>query len=156
MDRLNHDSDLPEMTLRGMLLGAVLTVIFTASNVYLGLKVGLTSLFSNGFQVLTGQFSMWIPFGNGITQLSLGYSTALVGAGYLIGIASGLALLTGIILAWLVMIPYFTMTGTPAEGQTLQEFAQACYVGKVRLIGAGAMGVAAIWTLIKLARPVMI
>ena len=28
--------------MRGMLLGAILTVIFTASNVYLGLKVGLT------------------------------------------------------------------------------------------------------------------
>ncbi|HEY8745284.1 MAG TPA: OPT/YSL family transporter, partial [Chloroflexota bacterium] len=33
---------LPELTLRGMLLGAVITVLFTASNVYLGLKVGLT------------------------------------------------------------------------------------------------------------------
>ena len=31
-----------ELTLRGMILGALITVIFTASNVYLGLKVGLT------------------------------------------------------------------------------------------------------------------
>ena len=31
-----------EMTLRGIVLGALLTVIFTAANVYLGLKVGLT------------------------------------------------------------------------------------------------------------------
>ena len=28
-----------ELTLRGMILGALITVIFTASNVYLGLKV---------------------------------------------------------------------------------------------------------------------
>ena len=39
---MQHDLRLPELTIRGMLLGAVLTVIFTASNVYLGLKVGLT------------------------------------------------------------------------------------------------------------------
>ena len=39
---MEHDTKLLELTLRGMLLGAVLTVIFTASNVYLGLKVGLT------------------------------------------------------------------------------------------------------------------
>lgn len=32
-----------ELTLRGMILGALITVVFTASNVYLGLKVGLTS-----------------------------------------------------------------------------------------------------------------
>ncbi|OFM22821.1 hypothetical protein HMPREF2711_04740 [Neisseria sp. HMSC070A01] len=31
-----------ELTLRGIILGALITVIFTASNVYLGLKVGLT------------------------------------------------------------------------------------------------------------------
>ena len=31
-----------ELTLRGVLLGAVLTLLFTAANVYLGLKIGLT------------------------------------------------------------------------------------------------------------------
>ena len=31
-----------ELTLRGLILGAVITVIFTASNVYLGLRIGLT------------------------------------------------------------------------------------------------------------------
>ncbi|ENY5721861.1 OPT/YSL family transporter, partial [Campylobacter jejuni] len=34
--------NLPELTLRGLILGSILTIIFTASNVYLGLKVGLT------------------------------------------------------------------------------------------------------------------
>ena len=31
-----------ELTVRGLILGALLTTIFTAANVYLGLKVGLT------------------------------------------------------------------------------------------------------------------
>jgi len=39
---MRHELRLPELTARGMILGAILTVIFTASNVYLGLKVGLT------------------------------------------------------------------------------------------------------------------
>ena len=38
---------------------------------------------------------------------------------------------------------------------TLQKFAGTVYQQKVRLIGAGAMGVAAIWTLLCLARPVI-
>ncbi|CAM3867867.1 Oligopeptide transporter, OPT family [Avibacterium endocarditidis] len=37
-----NSPSLKELTFRGMLLGALITVIFTASNVYLGLKVGLT------------------------------------------------------------------------------------------------------------------
>ncbi|MDB5686363.1 MAG: oligopeptide transporter, family [Rhizorhabdus sp.] len=32
----------PELTLRGLLLGAAITFVFTSANVYLGLKVGLT------------------------------------------------------------------------------------------------------------------
>ena len=31
-----------ELTLRGIILGALLTVLFTAANVYLGLKIGIT------------------------------------------------------------------------------------------------------------------
>lgn len=33
---------LRELTLRGILLGGAITLVFTAANVYLGLKVGLT------------------------------------------------------------------------------------------------------------------
>ena len=31
-----------ELTLRGLILGVLITTVFTAANVYLGLKVGLT------------------------------------------------------------------------------------------------------------------
>ncbi|MEC7933990.1 MAG: OPT/YSL family transporter, partial [Pseudomonadota bacterium] len=31
-----------ELTLRGVILGALITLVFTAANVYLGLKIGLT------------------------------------------------------------------------------------------------------------------
>ena len=41
-DFMSHELHLPELTFRGMLLGVLITIIFTASNVYLGLKVGLT------------------------------------------------------------------------------------------------------------------
>ena len=33
---------LRELTLRGIILGAIITLLFTAANVYLGLKIGLT------------------------------------------------------------------------------------------------------------------
>ena len=40
--RADHFANYRELTIRGIILGAIITVIFTASNVYLGLKVGLT------------------------------------------------------------------------------------------------------------------
>ena len=44
MSLSTHDpyANYRELTLRGMVLGALITVVFTASNIYLGLKVGLT------------------------------------------------------------------------------------------------------------------
>ena len=116
---------------------------------------GIIAFLTNGLQVLGGSLSAWFHVGRGMTPLPLGYSTALVGAGYLIGIASGLAMLVGILIAWAGFVPYFTMTEALPDGMTLQKFAGAVYQQKVRLIGAGAMGVAAIWTLMTLARPVI-
>jgi putative OPT family oligopeptide transporter len=42
MAHVDDLKSLPELTLRGLVLGALITVVFTASNIYLGLKVGLT------------------------------------------------------------------------------------------------------------------
>ena len=35
-------TSLKELTLRGIIIGGIITLVFTAANVYLGLKVGLT------------------------------------------------------------------------------------------------------------------
>src|SRR3569832_1286115 len=42
-----------ELTLRGIILGGLITVLFTAANVYLGLKVGLTFATSIPAAVIT-------------------------------------------------------------------------------------------------------
>ena len=120
-----------------------------------GIVAGIVALLSNGFQVLSGGLSLWFHVGRGMTQFPIGYSTALVGAGYLIGIASGLAMLVGILIAWAGFVPFYTITSALPDGMTMQKFAGAVYQERVRLIGAGAMGVAAVWTLITLARPVI-
>ena len=41
-----------EITLRGIFLGILITLVFTAAQVYLGLKVGLTFATSAGFLVV--------------------------------------------------------------------------------------------------------
>lgn len=287
VDFTDHHITLPELTLRGMILGALITVIFTASNVYLGLKVGLTfssaipaavismailkmfkdsnilennmvqtqasaagtlsavifiipgllmigywqgfpfwqtfmicacggslgvlftiplrramivnsdlpypeglaaaeilkvgsdhstdskessgakeilgggaiaavvALCSNGFRILSAEVSHWISIGKMTTQLPMGFSSALLGAGYLIGIASGISILVGTFLSWGVFVPYLTSTLTPEAGQSLASFGKTVWAGKVRFIGAGTIGIAAIWTLITLIKPII-
>lgn len=120
-----------------------------------GVLAGVIAFCTNALQVLGSELSLWIPVGRGMTQLPLGYLTALVGAGYLIGIAAGLSMLVGILIAWAGFVPYYTITGALPDGMTMQKFAGTVYQEHVRLIGAGAMGVAAVWTLIMLAKPVV-
>lgn len=113
---------------------------------------GIIALCTNGFHVLSDGLSLWFSVGRGMTQFPIGFSTALVGAGYLIGIAAGLAMLAGILIAWAGFVPYYTMTSALPDGMTMQKFAGSLFQERVRLIGAGAMGVAAIWTLLMLAK----
>jgi putative OPT family oligopeptide transporter len=88
--------------------------------------------------------------GTGATGVNLGFSLALLGAGHLVGISVGLAMLVGLIIAWGIATPLLS-AGVPGD---LAEVALTVWRTKVRFIGAGAIGVAAIWSLIKLVRPV--
>ncbi|MDY6084027.1 MAG: oligopeptide transporter, OPT family [Dialister sp.] len=117
---------------------------------------GVFSLLSNGFHVASAEVSHWIMLGKtAATQLPMGFSMALLGAGYLIGIASGMAIFVGTLLSWGLFVPYLTSVLPPEMGQTAAQFASSVWASKVRFIGAGCIGTAAVWTLITLIKPVI-
>lgn len=82
--------------------------------------------------------------------VDLGFSLALVGAGHLVGLSVGMAMLTGLLITWAGFVPVWTqgLAGDPAT------IADAVW-HNVRFIGAGAIGVAAIWSMIKLVKPLI-
>ena len=91
--------------------------------------------------------------GAGATNLSAGLSLAYVGVGHLVGLSVGLAMLAGIIAGFLVLLPIDTAGGPPA-GTELADFVATVFREKVRFVGAGAIGVAAVWTLLKVIGPI--
>ena len=91
--------------------------------------------------------------GAGATNLSAGLSMAYVGVGHLVGLSVGLAMLAGIITGFLVLLPIYTAGGPPA-GTELADFVTTVFREKVRFVGAGAIGVAAVWTLLKVIGPI--
>ena len=99
--------------------------------------------------------SAWIQTGKAAFQLPMGFSLALLGAGYLIGIVGGIAMLVGVILTWGVAVPYFTMSGDIAADASLIDAAMVVWKTKVRFIGVGTIGIAAIWTLLILMKPMI-
>jgi len=85
----------------------------------------------------------------------IAFSLALVGAGHLVGLSVGMAMLTGLIIAWAIAVPILTSMQPAADGATLAAHTIAIWRTQVRFIGAGAIAVAAIYTLARLAKPVV-
>jgi|APAra7269097235_1048549.scaffolds.fasta_scaffold01092_15 putative OPT family oligopeptide transporter len=125
-------------------------------------------------RVFAGEAAKFIKLpaalGGGATGIGFGMQFALLGAGHLIGLTVGLAQLFGLILAWCIAVPLLTSPDTiawltahniPSIATTLpvgveaEKLASTVWAKEVRFMGAGVIGVAAIWTLIKLAGPLI-
>ncbi|HYW32009.1 MAG TPA: oligopeptide transporter, OPT family, partial [Gemmatimonas sp.] len=85
---------------------------------------------------------------------SIAWSLALFGAGHLVGLSVGLAMLTGLLIAWAVAVPVLTSLAPAVDAASLTSNTMTIWRTQVRFIGAGAIGVSAIFTLAMLARPV--
>jgi oligopeptide transporter, OPT family len=120
-----------------------------------GVISGIFSFASNGLRVVADSASLWFKAGTSIFQIPMGFSLALLGAGYLVGLASGIAMLVGIAIAWGIAIPYFSATNPQPADMEMVAFAMRLWKEKVRFIGAGTIGIAAIWTLITLLKPTL-
>jgi putative OPT family oligopeptide transporter len=89
----------------------------------------------------------------GTSGFDFGLSFALFAIGHLVGLWVGVAMLLGAVIGWAWAVPFFThLHWSAGDAFTV---AQAGWSHYVRFIGAGAIGVAAIWTLAKLMKPLV-
>ena len=125
-----------------------------------GLKVILLgSLLSAGYALLAamklvaGEAAGFFKVGAGATGVSASFSLALIGVGHLVGLSVGLAMFAGMLISWAVLMPVLTAalpTLDPVAGVVNTTFRS-----QVRFIGAGTIGVAALWTLLKILGPII-
>ena len=107
-------------------------------------------------RVAAAEFNGYIRLGTTAgTGYNIAWSLALLGAGHLVGLSVGMAMLVGQIISWVIAVPILTSMGAPAAGQSLAAYTTAIWRTQVRFIGAGTIGIAAIYTLGRLARPVV-
>lgn len=123
--------------LNTLLLGGLLSVIMS----------GLVAL-----RLAADEVGRNFCLGEGATGVSATMSMGLFAIGHLIGLSAGLALLLGTAISWGVLLPWRTAMAAP--GTPLDDLIGAVFSGEVRFIGAGAIAVAAMWTLLKLVKPI--
>lgn len=115
-----------------------------------------SALYAAGSAVkfMGSEMSIYFRVGPGATGIGASSSIALIGAGHLMGITVGVAMLVGLIIAWGVLVPLLTNLA-PLPELAAADQALKIWSSNVRMMGAGAIGTAAIITLAGLAKPVI-
>jgi putative OPT family oligopeptide transporter len=101
---------------------------------------------------VTGYFHLGAAASSGY---SIAWSLALLGAGHLVGLSVGMAMLTGLVIAWGLGVPILTSMQPAPDGVAFADHTATVWRTQVRFIGAGAIAVAAVYTLARLAKPVI-
>jgi len=126
--------------LRAVVWGSVASALFAAGS---------------AVKVMAGEVSIYFRVGAGATGMGAASSLALIGAGHLMGITVGIAMLVGLLIAWAVLVPLMTMSHPAAAGVSVADHALGIWSSDVRMMGAGVIAAAAVVTLAGLAKPVI-
>jgi putative OPT family oligopeptide transporter len=108
-------------------------------------------------RVLTDTAAKTFRVGAGASGISASLSMALIGVGHLVGVAVGLAMVVGMVISWVFIVPHWTQDpGLIAQAAgDLDKLVGTAFKLKARMVGAGTIGVAAIWTLLRIIGPIV-
>ncbi|HWI24348.1 MAG TPA: oligopeptide transporter, OPT family, partial [Lysobacter sp.] len=134
-----HGAEDSRAGLMAVIWGAVVAAVFAA--------VVATRMFASDVK-------SYFRAGEGVTGFDFALSMALFAVGHLVGLWVGLAMLLGAIIGWGWGVPHFSALLPNLTGGA-EDIAGATWSTQVRFVGAGTIGVAAIWTLGKLVKPVV-
>ena len=104
-------------------------------------------------KLIAEEGATFFRFGSGASSMSTSFSMALIGVGHLVGLSVGVAMFIGLLISWTILVPWLTA----AHGVTgeLSDLVGTTFRNEVRFMGAGTIGVAAIWTLLKILGPII-
>ena len=119
----------------------------------------LGSLASSGYALLAAmrlaasEATVAFRVASGATAASTSLSLALIGVGHLVGLSVGAAMFAGMLIAWGGLVPI--LTSIHGVGGDVEAAVNATFRDEVRFIGAGTIGVAALWSLFRILGPIV-
>jgi putative OPT family oligopeptide transporter len=102
-------------------------------------------------RLAAGEVTKVFKLGAGYGTLGSSMSLGLVAIGHLIGLATGFAMFVGLVTGKLVLLPWLS-AGLPGAAE---EVVGTVLGQQVRMVGAGAMAVAALWALVRISGSMM-
>ena len=105
-------------------------------------------------KVILSDISVYFRLGAGGSTIGASLSLALIGVGHLVGVTVGIAMIVGLVISYFVLLPTLTW-GDIADNDVVKTVVSSTFSHDVRFVGAGAIAIAAIWTLLKILGPIV-
>ncbi|MCW2559768.1 MAG: hypothetical protein JWP55_3732, partial [Mycobacterium sp.] len=105
-------------------------------------------------KVILSDISVYFRLGAGGSTIGASLSLALIGVGHLVGVTVGFAMIVGLVISYFVLLPTLTW-GDIADSDPVKAVVSSTFSHDVRFVGAGAIAIAAIWTLLKILGPIV-
>lgn len=142
----------------GVAIGNVLKASTDAS---LGLKYltqggligALVGFAQDGLQICSDAFVAWGSIGNTVLGYGVGFSPALIAAGYIVGFEVCISVFIGTLVGWVFGIGFLSHFYNP--GLAAAQFVDQIGHTQLRYIGLGAMLLGGFITLVKLIQPMI-
>ncbi|MGB6976477.1 MAG: oligopeptide transporter, OPT family, partial [Gammaproteobacteria bacterium] len=119
-----------------------------------GVVGGFIALAQTGLKVLTDTVPIWFVSNKLLFGISLGFSPALLGAGYIVGFEACMAMLLGVVIVWIFGMPILSYIYGLAAADNTYDMAMTLWSDHIRYIGVGTMLLGGVWTLLNLLKPV--
>lgn len=104
-------------------------------------------------KVISNSLETAFRVGSGGTMVGASLSLALIGVGHLVGISVGIAMIVGLVISFGVLLPIRTAGHLP-PGASVSDVVNQIFSSDIRFVGAGAIAIAAVWTLVKILLPI--
>jgi putative OPT family oligopeptide transporter len=105
-------------------------------------------------KVILSDVSAYFRVGSGGSMVGASLSLALIGVGHLVGVTVGFAMVVGLVISFFILLPTLTW-GNITDGSAVEDVVSSTFSHDVRFVGAGAIAIAAVWTLFKIIGPIV-
>lgn len=120
-----------------------------------GVVSAIISLCQTGFGVIANGLQYWFASGGYVYGFGLGFSPAMLAAGYIVGFEVSISIILGIVIGWVVGIPIISHAYHLGVTQNATATATFIWDHYVRYIGVGTMIVGGVWGVVTLIKPLI-
>ena len=119
-------------------------------DILMGGLIGATlELFQVGFKLVASNWNYWFVVKRTLFGFGAGFSSTMIGAGYLVGYEMALSIFLGAVISWLIALPLVSQFYPEFLAHLPPNLAAiSLWNSKMRYLGIGAMLFAGIWTFI--------